>query len=147
MAIYNSNIEFEAQQSRTRLEYLIKNKKRFELRQIRKGKTLKQNNYMHLICAWFGLETGYTLKLVKEKFFKTLCNPEIFIIKTKGKLGEIEDLRSWADLNTKEATIAIERFRNWSNDEAGIYLPEASEAGYLEHIEAELSKYDSRVFI
>lgn len=35
--------------------------------------------------------------------------------------------RSTADLDTKELTTAIDRFRNYSSKEAGIYLPEPSD--------------------
>lgn len=37
--------------------------------------------------------------------------------------------------------LAIERFRNWSSETAGIYLPSANEQSFLDNIEIELSKH------
>ena len=55
-------------------------------------------------------------------------------------------LRSSAELNTEQMSISIERFRNYSND-AGLYLPSANEVGYLNHIEEELNKYQSKIHL
>ena len=105
-------------------------------------RTYRQNNYLHLILSWFAAETGYTLEDVKREYFKKHCNPNIFIRETKGKLGEIASIRSSSDLDSKEMTIAIDRFRDWSSKEAGIYLPEANEDEFLKHIEIEISRME-----
>lgn len=106
------------------------------------NRTLSQNRYLHLIISWFAVETGYTLEDVKREYFKKLCNPEIFLKEQKGILGEIISIRSSADLDSKEMTTAIERFRNWSAKEAGIYLPDANEDEWLKQIEIEISKHE-----
>ena len=45
------------------------------------------------------------------------------------------DLRSSANLDTKEMTTAIERFRNYASKEAGIYLPSPEDLSQLQEIE------------
>lgn len=41
-------------------------------------------------------------------------------------------------LTTAEMTTAIERFRNWSSAEAGVYLPSPDEQAFLQSIEIEM---------
>lgn len=38
-------------------------------------------------------------------------------------------------------TTAIQRFRNWSSMEAGIYLPEPSDQEFLDHIQNEIERH------
>ena len=139
--IINSKNETEVQKGRKRFKWLIDNGKTFELTQKRKKRTYKQNRYLHLILGWFGLEVGYTLP--ESKIIYKKLSPEIF----EYEKNEQEFLRSSAELNTKQMSITIERFRNYSNDKAGIYLPEANETAYLNHIEQELNKYQSKVYL
>ena len=76
---------------------------------------------------------------VKFRFFKLECNREIFVITKEGKLGEIETVRSSADLDSAEMTKAIERFRNWAGIR-GINLPAPDDYAFLEHIRIEESR-------
>jgi hypothetical protein len=55
-------------------------------------------------------------------------------------LGKVEYLRSSADLSKEEMTLSIDRFRDWSSQTAGIYLPAANEQEFLASIEYELSR-------
>lgn len=106
----------------------------------RKNRTLAQNAYLHLILGFFAMETGYTRDFVKQEYFKRLVNPELFIEERDGKLGKAEVLRSSRELTTGEMTTAIERFRNWSSQEAGIYIPSPNEEEFLREVEIELNK-------
>lgn len=139
--IIDSNNEIEVQKARERFKWLIDNGKTFELTQKRKKRTYKQNRYLHLILGWFGLEVGYTMP--ESKMIYKKLNLDTY----KYQKNEQEFLRSSAELNTKQMSITIERFRNYSNNEAGIYLPEANETAYLNHIEQELNKYQSKVYL
>jgi hypothetical protein len=38
-------------------------------------------------------------------------------------LGKVKYLRSSADLDVSEMSLAIDRWRNWCSMEAGIYIP------------------------
>ena len=54
---------------------------------------------------------------------------------------DIQGLK-YNDKNTGEMTLAIERFRDWASQEAGIYLPEPHETEMLEQIEIEIKKHE-----
>jgi len=138
--IYNSNKEVDRKRSLERLNWLIEHKKIFELKEVRKKRSYSQNNYLHLIISWFGYEYGETPEYVKQHFFKVVCNLDLFKMDfTNMKTGEIrQTLKSSSELNTKQMTTAIDRFRDYASKEAGIYLPEANETANLNSLEMEL---------
>ena len=107
-----------------------------ELTKKHEQRTINQNSYLHLILGWFANEYGCTLDEVKVRFFKRKVNSNIFL--KEGKKGDYV-LRSTRELTTKEMTDAIDRFRNWSASEAGIYLPSPNETQFLNHIQREIS--------
>lgn len=125
---YNdANKYFEILKSKgARIE--IKNKNR---------RTYSQNNYLHLILSYFGMNTGYTLETVKQKFFKLSVNKETFLVRETGKFGEIETVRSTASLSTKEMNKCIEKFHMWSNTEIELKLPMPEDKEWLSLIESE----------
>ncbi len=139
MAIYDTSKSEDKNRAEAYFEQLIKSGSVIELKKKQK-RTLNQNSYLHLILSWFASETGYTLEYVKTEFFKRLCNPDIFNVNVHGIFGRVKDLRSTTELDTKEMTTAIDRFRNWSGSEAGIYLPAPNEDEYLQQIEIEISR-------
>lgn len=109
----------------------------------KKPRSLKQNSYLHVLIAYFALETGNTKTYVKDEYFKRLSNPDIFIKRKYDKLlqRETTELLSSRDITQPDMAIAITRFRNWSSQEADIYLPEAHEREYLQACEVEISKH------
>jgi hypothetical protein len=139
--IYDLKNNFNIENLRTRIEFLIKKQKVVELTEKKLQRSLQQNKYLHVILAYFGCQTGNTMEYVKQKYFKILVNPQTFIRDVDDKfLGKIKVLRSSADLDTCEMTVCIERFRNWSAGEAGIYLPSANEAEQIQQMEIEVDK-------
>ena len=65
----------------------------------------------------------------------------MFVMERNDKLiGKTYYLRSTRDLDKGEMQLAIERFRNWSSMNAGIYLPSADEHRLLELAEIEISR-------
>ncbi len=138
--IYNPNIESNIIQAKTRLNWLIKKGKTFEIKEIRQKRTRSQNSYMHLLFDWFALEYGETSEYVKRDIFKKIVNRDIFDTEfVNKKTGEVrQDWKSTADLNTKELTIAIDNFRNYSSKEAGIYLPEPIDLATIQNLENEI---------
>lgn len=139
--IYNPTNEIDAQRSIEKLKYFIKKKKVFELRQKQVSKTYPQIKYVHLIMGLFALEYGETLEYIKLEYFKKLVNPEIFEYEfINRKTGEIrKEYKSLADVTKDELTLAINRFRDYSSKEAGIYLPEPSDLAIMQQIEIELT--------
>lgn len=104
-------------------------------------RSLPQNKYLHVILAYFGTQTGNTLEWVKQQYYKKLVNPDLFIREKEDKyLGRIKVLRSSADLDTAEMSLSIDRFRNWSAQEAGVYIPAADEAILIQQMEIEIER-------
>lgn len=139
--IYDLGNEIQKQQAITRFKYLLHKKKKIELTVKHPKKSVSHNAYAHLLFSWFAIEYGETIEHVKQIIFKRVVNPEIF--KTEHinpKTGEIrEDWKSFADIDSGQTTIAIDRFRNYSSKEAGIYLPEPNDLIFLEEIERQIN--------
>lgn len=139
--LYNSQNPIDQERAQRKLKELLSKNCVFELTEKKAKRTLLQNNYLHLILTYFAIETGYTIDWVKREYFKRYCNPAIFIQKKEGAFGIVEGLRSSADLDTMEMTTAIERFRNISSQESGIYLPTPNEHLFLQEIELEAQRH------
>lgn len=112
----------------TYTKLLLERRAKVEIKAIPKAKTVRQNAYCHVIIALYGIEYGSTLAEVKEEVFKITCNREIFVKEHVNKeTGVITNyLKSFRDLDTKELTLAIERFRNYSSTH-GLYLLSSDE--------------------
>lgn len=104
-------------------------------------RTTRQNAYLHLLLGYLATETGNTLGYVKEVFYKRAANRDIYVCeKDDPILGKVEYLRSSSDLTKEEMMTSIDRFRDWSSQTAGIYLPAANEQEFLAAIEIEMNR-------
>ncbi|MBR5198854.1 MAG: hypothetical protein IKW20_03390 [Bacteroidales bacterium] len=102
----------------------------------------QSNRYLHLIIGYLAMETGNTLEYAKEVFYKRTANKEIFVREKEDEfLGKTEYLRSSAELTQDEFSLSIDRFRDWSSQTAGIYLPSPNEEQFLESIEFEMNRH------
>ena len=70
--IYNLENTIEAKKAKLKLESLINSGKQIELKEKRQKRTIKQNSYMHVCIALFGIEFGYDLTESKT-LLKRLC--------------------------------------------------------------------------
>lgn len=123
--ILNLNNDFDRAKFKVRSDFLLEKRKVVELTE-KTGRSLKQNSYLFLILNIFSLEYGENTEFIKERFFKELCNPDLFVRTKEDKfLGEITYLRSSADLSKEEMVTAIDRFKVWASKEAGIFIPDA----------------------
>lgn len=138
---YDGGNELQAIQARMRLEKLIKDGKVFELTEKKPKRSLPQNSYLHVLLGYFAAQTGNTLEWVKKEYYKKLVNPTTFIRTKEDRfMGVVKYLRSSADLDTAEMTTTIDRFRNWSASEVGIYLPSPDEERLLQLAQIEIEK-------
>lgn len=145
--IYNLSNPLEVQNARVRLSLLIGRGSMVELSEKKPKRTLSQNAYLHLLLGYFASQTGNTLEWVKQQYYKKLCNPDIFIGERDDPfLGRVKYVRSSADLRTDEMNLSIERFRNWSAQEAGIYLPEATSQAELAALQVEVERYRTYLY-
>ena len=146
--LYDLKHSYQAKQAITRLKQLIGKGARIELTERTGKRTYKQNRYLHLLLTKFAMEYYDTVEYVKQEIFKRIVNPEMFCIEVTNLKGKRTALRSSSDLDTKELTLAIERFRDYSvKSELGLYLPEPNETEYLEAIEAEAQKYNNKRYL
>ena len=135
---YNLKNDFDKERFKKRVNFLYGNERVVILQEMTK-RTLKQNNYLHLILTAFALETGYTLECVKRNFFKLEVNKDLFLTEEKGNFGTKQALKSTTQITKDNLSIAIDRFKKWSSDN-GIYLPEPEDEEYLAHLEIEASR-------
>lgn len=136
--IYKTQNKYHRQRAVVRFQKLIEKGATIELTEKKPRRTIQQNRYLHLILGWFAYETGYTLQEVKQYIFKQMVNPAIFYDGEVGELVPVQRWRSTAGLDTAELTTAIDKFRDYSSAEAGIYLPEPRDLVALQEIEIEL---------
>ena len=103
-------------------------------------RTRNQNSYLHLIIGAVAMDVGVTLEYAKREYFKKLVNKDLFIRKEQDRFsGEIEIIRSSADLTIEEMSIAIDRFKRWGA-ENGFYLPSPEDKDMLKYIEIEMGR-------
>lgn len=141
MALFDLSNPLDKANFLLRAKKLVELGKIVELTEKKPKRSLPANRYLHVILAYFGTQTGNTLEWVKQQYFKKLVNPDIFIREKEDKyLGKIKVLRSSADLDTSEFTLAIERFRNWSAQEDGVYIPSSDEHYLIQQIEIEIER-------
>lgn len=147
--IFDLSKEEPRQQAIDRMKYLLGKNAKIEINEKRKNRTYSQNNYLHLILGRFALEYGETLEYVKQVIFKQWVNEDIFKYeRVNEKTGEYrEAYKSTAQLNTKEMSEAIERFRNYAAKNLDLYLPEPKDITHLEEIENQLEQYSSKIYL
>lgn len=139
--IYDTSNPLDKANFMLRAKKLAENRKIVDLTEKKPRRSLPQNKYLHVILAYFGTQTGNTLEWVKQQYYKKLVNPDLFIREKEDKyLGKIKVLRSSADLDTAEMSLSIDRFRNWSAQEAGVYIPSADEAILIQQMEIEIER-------
>lgn len=130
--LYNLSNPYDKERFHERVKALVERSAVVSLTEKKPQRTLSQNNYLHLLLGYFASEFGYTSDEVKIRFFKQTCNRELFTEEVLNKRGKrVTRLRSSASLDTRELSTAIERFRNWSASEAGLYLPSADEFNHI----------------
>ena len=140
--IYDLNNELDRARLTKRITALFSARNTVEVKVYQPKRTNAQNRYLHAILGEFAMQTGNTLEETKQNYFKRHCNGELFArVKEYEHIGKVEVLRSSSELDTAEMTTAIERFRNWAANEAGIYLPSPDEEAYLAAIEAEMQRH------
>nr|DAK81838.1 MAG TPA: NinB recombination protein [Caudoviricetes sp.] len=137
--IYDLSLDLDRQQYKEQCNHLYEKKCVVELTEKKGQRTLSQNSYLHLILSYFALQQGEDLETVKFDYYKIHVNKDIFVRERTSSSGEtFHYVRSTSSLDTKEMTTSIERFRNWSVAELGIYLPSPNEREALNQVQREI---------
>lgn len=108
----------------------------------KRARTLSQNAYLHVCIAYLAACIGETAEYVKRNYFKLHCNRELFLRSRYDERlrREVHYLRSSRDLTKEEMSLAIERFRTWSEQECGEYIPSSDEHEYILKMENEIER-------
>lgn len=142
MALYNLKNPYDCQRFKEMANKLVKEQACVEMKKKFPARSLSQNAYLHVLLGYFASEFGYTLEEVKYEYFKKTCNPDLFIRERVNKRGiTVKYVRSSAELDTKDMTIAIERFRNWCMAENSFYLPSPNEGEALFFAQQQMEQY------
>lgn len=105
-------------------------------------RTLSANAYLHAIISWLALQVGVRAYYAKEQYYKRAANSDVFVVaKVDPVTGfTVETLRSTAELDEAALSLTIERFRTWSAEVAGVYLPSGEEHIALQRIQHDVDR-------
>ena len=147
--IFDTSNEQQGQKFKERANFLYEKGAKIEILEKSSKRTYSQNNYLHLIIGWFALEYGETIDYIKQEFFKKIVNENLFKYEfINYKTGEVrEGWKSTAKLTKTELTEAIERFRNYSEKNMNLYLPEPKDIAHLDKISNEMEKHTNKIYL
>lgn len=132
MALYNLKNVYDRKKFKEACNQMVLNNEYVELKKKKTQRSLAQNSYLHCLLGYFASEFGYTMEEVKFDIFKKICNRDIFEKKRVNRRGQqVTYIRSSTELDKAEMTTAIERFRNYSSAQCGLYLPSPNEGEML----------------
>ena len=137
--LFDLSNDLHSENFKKRCNMLYNKKCVVELTEKKPQRTIRQNSYLHAALGYFGLQFGYGDEEGKGWYFKETCNAELFVRSVTDRITgkERKVLRSSSDLSTDEMTLAINRFRNWASDVAGVYIPSPDEHRLVQQMEIE----------
>ena len=140
--VYDLSSEFQRKAFLARVDNLMEKGAVVEMTE-KVFRSPNQNRYLHLLIGVVAIETGNTLEDAKKWYFKETCNPDLFHVQHRDKMGNcIDHIRSTAELTKEEMSTAIDRFKRWGA-ENGIYMPNPDDASLLKAIEIEMGRMKS----
>ena len=140
--VYDLSSDFQRKAFLARVDNLLEKGAVVELTE-KAFRSPNQNRYLHLLIGVVAIETGNTLEDAKKWYFKETCNPDLFHVQHRDKMGNcIDHIRSTAELTKEEMSTAIDRFKRWGA-ENGIYMPNPDDASLLKAIEIEMGRMKS----
>ena len=141
--IYNLNNEADRQPFREFGKKLMDKRCVVELKERKPKRSIPQNSYLHFCLAYFASEFGYGLEEVKYDIYKRMVNKDIYTRVRKNRRGQdVVYMRSSRDLDTNEMSITIDRFRNYSMNAAGLYIPEPHEEDAFVEAEKQIAEFE-----
>lgn len=127
---YNFEKSYDQQKALEYLNKLIEDGSKATLTKLYPKRSISQNSYLHVLFTLWGNEFGYTLDEAKD-----LVKVELkYTYKKRLSYGAFNDeydtgsfMVKTSEMDSKELTIFIDKFRNWSADTCGLYLPSSEE--------------------
>lgn len=115
----NLKNETDIKKAETYLNKLIDNKKKIELKEIAKLRSLNLNSYLHVCITLYAIHFGYTLYEAKI-YLKREC---MFMVYDK---KGVKYLKQTSKLDNSECSKFVEWIRNLASQN-GCYIPDAEE--------------------
>ncbi len=116
---YDTNNQYDTNQARTKLDWLIEHKKLIEIKEIRAKRSLSLNAYYHVCVSLYAVHFGYTLYEAKTDL-KRLCPFMTYV--NNGKMYLVQTSKQ----DSKELSLFVEWIRNYSA-KGGYYILDAEE--------------------
>ena len=114
--VYDLSSDFQRKSFLARMDNLMEKGAVVELTE-KAFRSPNQNRYLHLLIGVVAIETGNTLEDAKKWYFKETCNPDLFHVQHRDKMGNcIDHIRSTAELTREEMSTAIDRFKMGSRE-------------------------------
>lgn len=136
---YDLSSDFQRKAFQARCENLLDKAAVVELTE-KTFRSPNQNRYLHLLIGAVAMETGNTIEDAKRWYFKETCNPGLFHVQHRDRMGNcIDHIKSTTELTKEEMSLAIDRFKKWGA-ENGIYLPNPDDLSLLKEIETEMGR-------
>ena len=130
---YDAQKTYDIEKSKEYLNKLIKDKVCYELKKIVKKRSTIQNAYLHVLISIWGNHHGLLLEEAKK-----VIKEEIgYTYEKKGRTF----LMLTRNMNSKELTVFIDKFRDWSVKVCDYYLPTS-----LEYFEDQM-RFDNEIDI
>ena len=137
--VYDLSNDIHRQLFSKRAERLLERRGVVELCE-KQQRTIRQNDYLHLLLGALALETGTTLAYTKEQYYKREANAALFVRVRRDEWlqKDVEVLRSSRDLTKEEMTFSIQRLKMWA-DSNGFCLPDESDEAVLREIKLQMA--------
>lgn len=119
MPIYDSNLSYDVESAKKKLDHFIEKGKTFELKEVKKKRSISQNSLYWLYVNYIANDTGNDREAIHDELRR------MFLPVNSGLLGnkEIYSLTSTTSLDTLQFTQFIDKIVVWASSELGIILP------------------------
>ncbi len=137
---YNLKKEIDQQNARTYLDKLIETESKCELKKMHPRRSIPQNSFLHKLITIWGNEFGYFVNEAKDEIKRELgyTYKKEVVSPVTGLVVAREFFKETSKMDSKELSIFIEKFRDWSSATCGLYLPSVNEylqeQAYFENI-------------
>lgn len=120
---YDTNNQYDINQARTKLDWLIEHKKLIEIKEIRAKRSISQNSYLHVVITLWAIYMGLTINEAKTDL-KRACH--FMSYEKGGKIYLVETHKQ----DSKQLTEFIDWIRTMASQNR-LYILTADE--YLEN--------------
>jgi len=126
---YDLKKSYDQQKAQEYLSKLSESESKVSLTKIHPKRSLSQNSYLHVLFQLWGNEFGYTIDEAKTTIKAALGYSYIKEDSTHDFTPDqyVRHLHKTSSMDSKELTIFIEKFRDWSAQTCDLYLPSPEE--------------------